>query len=325
MTREFHVKLTDCTLRDGGYVNGHSFTSDQVLHTLNGLLESGVDLIEVGYFRRDGKPAGLTGHCPDSLLESLPLKHRDRIAVMLKPASVAPIDVAALRDTAVSVVRIPVQSWNVTEGIALAEAAHENGLLVSLNIIRVSELSHEELQYLLRQVFSGRPDVVYLADSNGSLHPTRVEALVRYASQLSNVPIGFHAHDNLTFAVANSLSAIKGGASWVDSTIGGLGKGGGNAPTETMLPLLSHMMHREIRLDSVVHILDAFPGDLFPPRMRERLKSILYGLYDINMDQILSMESTSSSTLHEVDTLHQHLLAHYRRSGESLVPLAATA
>jgi 4-hydroxy 2-oxovalerate aldolase len=81
-------------------------------------------------------------------------------------------------------------------------------------------------------------DAVYLADSLGSMRPARVTELIRRFATHTPHPIGFHAHDNQGLALANSLAAIEAGASWIDATMAGMGRGAGNAKTEQLLGLL---------------------------------------------------------------------------------------
>lgn len=270
------LKVTDCTLRDGGYVNNHDFSKSQVTHTVSRLLAAGVDLVELGYFRRDTQALGLTAYCPPSLLESLPRTGASRLALMLRPDHVQPGHLAALRGYGISHVRIPARQDNLTASIALARAAREEGYVVCLNIIRASELSADQLTDIVRQVSLLIPDVLYFADSNGSMFPAQVEALIRFVNCRCDFPLGFHAHDNLNLAVANSIAAISGGACWIDSTLGGLGKGGGNAATEVMLTLVARLTGRKVSLASLLDIIAQHPGGLFPPRMRDRLQHNLW-------------------------------------------------
>jgi 4-hydroxy-2-oxovalerate aldolase len=79
-------------------------------------------------------------------------------------------------------------------------------------------------------------EVVYVTDSAGALLPdgaaARVAAL-RVALPES-VEVGFHGHQNLGLAVANSLAAQQAGAVWIDGCTFGMGAGAGNAPTELL-------------------------------------------------------------------------------------------
>ena len=64
-------------------------------------------------------------------------------------------------------------------------------------------------------------DWLYIADSNGSLFPERVTEIFRELSNEVRMSLGFHAHDSLHLAFANSLAAIRAGGSMLDSSLGG--------------------------------------------------------------------------------------------------------
>jgi 4-hydroxy 2-oxovalerate aldolase len=81
-------------------------------------------------------------------------------------------------------------------------------------------------------------EAVYIADSLGSLRPELACDLVsRFRAALS-VPIGFHAHDNQGLALHNSLRVVDAGATWLDATMSGMGRGAGNARMEQLLGVL---------------------------------------------------------------------------------------
>jgi 4-hydroxy 2-oxovalerate aldolase len=71
-----------------------------------------------------------------------------------------------------------------------------------------------------------------------------------------NVPIGFHGHNNLQLAVANSLTAIECGAQIIDVTVRGFGAGAGNTPLEVMLFL--HDENTKIDKNKVLEYCDHF-------------------------------------------------------------------
>jgi 4-hydroxy-2-oxovalerate aldolase len=81
-------------------------------------------------------------------------------------------------------------------------------------------------------------DCVYIADSAGTLLPEGVSERVSAAVEALKVPVGFHAHNNLTLATANSLAAIEAGATFIDGTCRGLGAGAGNTQIEVLTGVL---------------------------------------------------------------------------------------
>src|SRR6266496_3825830 len=79
---------------------------------------------------------------------------------------------------------------------------------------------------------------VTVVDSAGGMLPNQVSAYIEVLAAGLDARIGFHGHNNLLLANANSLAAVQAGASIIDATLLGMGRGGGNAQTETMLVIL---------------------------------------------------------------------------------------
>ncbi len=69
--------------------------------------------------------------------------------------------------------------------------------------------------------------------------PSEVEEKIGLLSRSLNIPVGFHSHNNLGLAIGNSLAALKNGATYIDSSLGGLGAGAGNTNTEMLVAVLN--------------------------------------------------------------------------------------
>jgi hypothetical protein len=75
-------------------------------------------------------------------------------------------------------------------------------------------------------------------DSAGAYFPEDVTAKIGLLAEKLEIPVGFHAHDNLGLSIANSLAAIDAGARIIDGTAKGFGAGAGNAPLELLAAIL---------------------------------------------------------------------------------------
>jgi len=82
---------------------------------------------------------------------------------------------------------------------------------------------------------------VILMDSAGSSVPEEVVERVKFLTENLNIKVGFHAHNNLGMALANSYSAIASGASIIDGTVRGFGAGAGNCQLEVLAGILYKM------------------------------------------------------------------------------------
>ncbi len=84
-------------------------------------------------------------------------------------------------------------------------------------------------------------DTVYVVDSAGYLLPDQVRERIRALKQSVGVNVGFHAHNNLSLAMANTLAAIEEGATRIDGSVRCLGAGAGNTQTEVLVAVLERM------------------------------------------------------------------------------------
>ena len=94
-------------------------------------------------------------------------------------------------------------------------------------------------------------DVIYLADSLGSLKPKNVFQIVNLFTKYWKGDLGIHAHNNMNLALSNSIEAHNNGTKWVDCTVTGMGRGPGNVKTEDLFKYF-------ITLESILVFSDNF-------------------------------------------------------------------
>jgi 4-hydroxy 2-oxovalerate aldolase len=78
-------------------------------------------------------------------------------------------------------------------------------------------------------------DVICIADSLGALDEKKTKLLLTRFKNFTNLPLGIHAHNNMNKAFSNTIVANKNGATWLDSTMQGMGRGPGNTKTEDVI------------------------------------------------------------------------------------------
>ncbi|WP_320064490.1 hypothetical protein [Micromonospora sp. RTGN7] len=284
MNSNSDLTLLDVTLRDGGYVNGHSWTTREAEAIVRTVGASGVPYVEVGYFREVHEPQRPSASCPPAYLAALAaVTDPPRLAVMVRPGEVPVARIAELTGHGVAMVRVLVSGGSVGKAAPYADAARTAGLAVAMNLTRVSERTDDEIVAAVRACADAGAQLVYLADSNGSLDPETVTEQVGAAVAASPVPIGFHPHDNLGLAFINAKAAMAAGATAVDASIAGIGKGGGNLRLEV---IVAHLIVRHgagLRLDPI-----AADQTTLAARLRMladgSTKAVLTGLLDLNLD-----------------------------------------
>jgi 4-hydroxy 2-oxovalerate aldolase len=238
-------RIMDVTLRDGSYAINFQFTAADTAIIGGALDQAGFDLIEVGH--GVGLHASEAGHGEAVERDEAYLKAaaesitRGKFGMFCIPgiARLEDIDMAA--GFGMGFIRVGTNVTQVRESEPFIARAKQRGMLVCSNFMKSYALSPQEFAQtaLLSQRYG--TDVLYVVDSAGGMLAGDVEAYIRAVQSVCALPIGFHGHDNMGLAISNSLRAVELGAAIVDSSLQGLGRSAGNAPTEMLVVALQKM------------------------------------------------------------------------------------
>lgn len=231
-------KILDCTLRDGGYYTNWDFDEPFVAKYLDTMKALAVDVVEVGYRSpRKTEYLGRYFYLDKDDLGTMRehLGSDQKLAVMLNAKDLEPgVTTTLLQDMAglIDVVRFACPPAEIKECLVFAAEVRALGIDCALNIMYLNEWidTPDVLQPLVTA--SDTITTVSLVDSYGACYPNDVKNAVASAVAMLPQEIGFHGHDNIRLAFANALAALEGGASILDSTVLGMGRGAGNLQTE---------------------------------------------------------------------------------------------
>jgi 4-hydroxy 2-oxovalerate aldolase len=297
MTPGESVLVVDVTLRDGGYVNGHSWTTERAERVVRACAAGGVPYVEVGYFRpnRHGVDGAElpSASCPSGYLERLreAAGPGTGLVVMAHAKDVSPGALAGLARSGVRLVRMPTAPRTAKELTPYAEAAHDAGMAFSVNLIRVSELAEEEILRTAEAAQGISADVFYLADSNGSMFPDDVARIAGRVRDTVEGALGFHSHDGISMGFANSLMAMQHGFRYIDASLCGMGKGGGNLALELLTAYLNSRGHRAFSLVPLADAAAELPTPWQGDGTLARCESIVSGMLDLNLEHLASIRS----------------------------------
>ncbi len=284
------LTLIDVTLRDGGYVNNHLWSCPDAVAIASACARAGVLYCEVGYFRprrhEEGGARQLAACCPPAYLRDL----RDAapgvtLVAMAHAHEVEPGEYRMLADNGVGMVRMPARLEVLPLLPRHVEAARAAGLRVTINLIRASEVTSGDAAAAARLARDCGAEAFYLADSNGSLFPEEVTALLAAAAGAAQIPLGFHAHDGLSLAFINSLTAMAAGCTYLDASLAGMGKGGGNLSLEL---IVGYLRSRGDSSLTMAPLVQAARTVLRPWKdgVAARCESMASGLLNLNIDGI---------------------------------------
>ena len=257
------VKILDCTIRDGGYINNWEFDTKLVREVYRALSKSGVEFVEIGFRGTekhfDRNKYGIWRFTPEEhIREAINNIVGAKIALMADYGKVEIDDFCDADNSVVDLVRIAVHKDNLKGAIALLEQIKEKGYEVSLNVMGYANYSENERKYLVGLLKKVVLDYVCIADSYGSLFPDQIRPLFEPLLDIPDIKVGFHPHNSLQMAFANSLEAIRCGVYIIDSTIYGMGRAAGNLPTEIIISFLEKHGSERYNSIPVLNVIDRY-------------------------------------------------------------------
>jgi 4-hydroxy 2-oxovalerate aldolase len=235
------MHILECTIRDGGYAIDFQWARDEVEHIVRGLADAGFEYIEVGHGMGLGASRTATpARCSDEETAAVAVaaKGRARVGAFFIPGVGCADDLRRFRDAGADFVRIGTDVSRSETAWAFIELAASLDFEVFYNFMKSYAAQPFDLLQRALPIVERGASTVTVVDSAGGMLPNQVSAYVEVLAAGLDARIGFHGHNNLLLANANSLAAIQAGASIIDATLLGMGRGGGNAQTETMLVIL---------------------------------------------------------------------------------------
>lgn len=259
----------DCTLRDGGYYNNWDFTEEQLAAYLPAMAAVAVDVVELGFRSFDNK--GYKGPCAyttDRFLRGLAIPKDLAVGVMvnaaelvnhaLGPGAAIKLLFSQRNESPVELVRIACHIHEVVPILPACAWLAAAGYRVGLNLMQIADRTDEDIESVAVQVEGSSVEVLYFADSLGSLDPNGTARVIRALRRCWSGPLGIHTHDNMGRAMANTLRAMEDGVTWVDSTVTGMGRGPGNAQTEYLAIELERLGQRKVNLTPLLTLISMY-------------------------------------------------------------------
>ncbi|MEK9200263.1 4-hydroxy-2-oxovalerate aldolase [Ureibacillus sp. 179-F W5.1 NHS] len=242
---EKEIIITEVALRDGSHAIGHQYTVDQVATIAKALNEAKVPYIEVTHGDGLGGSSlqyGFSKTDEMKLIEAaVSVVDFSKLAVLLLPGIGTIENLKEASKIGVKMARI---ATHVTEA-DISKQHIETAKNLGMETVGFLMMSHmapvEKLVEQAKLMESYGADTVYIVDSAGALLPNEVRERVKALKNELAINIGFHAHNNLSLAMGNTLAAIEEGATRIDGSIRCLGAGAGNTQTEVLIAVLERM------------------------------------------------------------------------------------
>lgn len=262
------VQILDATLRDGGCVNDFNFGSQYMHRILDGLNQSGVEYIELGYIdAKNGSSDGeRTKWSSEKAIEQHLLTNKlpgRRYMAMIDYGKYDPDLLAPRTETSIDGIRLAFHKTDRHEAIAWGRKIIDKGYLLFLQPMQCPSYSDVELIEFVHEVNEKLPDLTayYVVDSFGEMRSVDVNRFVSLVDHnlAPQIALGFHAHNNLQLAYSNSMALLTFPTDRnlvIDATINGMGKGAGNTPHELLAEHMNLYNGKQYDIHPLLEVID---------------------------------------------------------------------
>lgn len=281
------LSVYDSTLRDGNHAVAHSLNKEQIATYAKLAEQSGIDILEVGHgngLAGSSYQVGLSALSDKEMFEAAKSNlNNTKLSSLVLPGFVSiKENLQEAFELGVDVFRIALHCTEATLAVSYIDAIKLQGKKAYLALMMSHMINKEELleQALIGQKYGA--DAIFIFDSAGYMTPQEVKGKVAFLSENLDIPVAFHAHNNLNLAVANTLASIEAGASFIDGCAKGFGAGAGNAQLEILCALLQREGYSfGADVNKVLALADYVGSDLVKELPHSGTTSILSGTYGV--------------------------------------------
>lgn len=249
------VTINDTTLRDGEQTAGVAFSADEKISIAKALSRAGVPEMEIGI--------PIMGNTEIELIQAISALHLP--SKLMVWGRMCESDMKAIAGCNVDIVNlsIPVsdmqiehklgrdRDWVLAQIREYVPRALELGLEVCVGS---EDASRADTDFLLRVAETAQnagANRLRFADTLGLLDPFSTYSRINILRRAVDLDLEMHAHNDLGLATANTLAAIRAGATHVNTTVNGLGERAGNAPLEEVVMALRHLYGIETAVNTM--------------------------------------------------------------------------
>ena len=240
------IRISDPTLRDGNHAVGHQLSAENIASYCKAADAAGIAIVEVGHGNGLGASSLQLGEAKTSdhlaLTTARANLNQSKLGIHVIPGfATIERDLKHALSIGVDVVRVAshCSEADICErhiSFSRSEGAEVWGCLMMSHMISPTML----LEQARKMESYGAEGVVFM-DSSGHFMPEDVRIRVDTLVNGLGIAVGFHGHNNLGLAIANSVSAADAGATLLDACARGFGAGAGNTQLEVLAAVLDRL------------------------------------------------------------------------------------
>lgn len=259
------VRLLDCTLRDGGYMNNWKFGEKNIRYIIDHCSKAGIDIIECG-FLSDVKYVKGYSIFPDTKTtnEFIPDKKDNRLYVAMiaiGEKEIHPDKLSFAKESKIKGIRLTFHPEETKKAFNWAKLLMKKGYKVFMQPVGSANYDDETLLRLIGKINQLRPYAFYLVDTLGTMYQKDISRILYLVDNnlAPDIHLGFHSHNNLQMSFANAQELIHFSTKRkmiIDCCIYGMGRGAGNLCTELLADYLNQTGMKQYQVIPILECID---------------------------------------------------------------------
>ena len=308
-----NIKLLDCTLRDGGYINDWEFGHGVITGMYKRLDEAGADYIEVGFLddRREfdiNRTIMPNTEAINKIYGSIEKKHAIPVAMIdygtCSLDSIGPAD-----STFIDGIRVIFKKEKIEQALPFCKAIKEKGYKLFIQAISITAYSDMDMLQYVQKINEIKPYAFSIVDTYGLLDN---KSMTRYFRLIDNnldpdIKMGYHDHNNFQLAFSNTCKflAMDTDRELVgDSSVYGMGKSAGNCASELLALHLNQYYHKNYNLSEILECVDTYMMPIYQKHYwgykYDFYLAAMQGVHPTYVKDLLDKKTLSVSSINDI-------------------------
>lgn len=253
---ESEIKILDCTLRDGGYINDWTFGKENIRSIIDNLALAGIDYIECGFLKECKiNPDKTFFKSPNDISNT-----GQNYTFMVNYGEYDISNFGECKNPNIKI-RVAFKKHNKDEALKYIDTLVKSGWSVFANPMSTNTYSKEELEDLINKINKIKPYGLSIVDTLGNMYEKDVKEIFDFIDKYlaKRIAIGFHSHNSMQLSFSNTKALLRKGINRevvIDSCVYGMGRGAGNLCTELITKYLNDNYARDYKISPILKIIE---------------------------------------------------------------------
>lgn|SRR5574344_227349 len=299
-------QISDCTIRDGGYLTNKQFPPEFVNGVIDGLVRAGIDYIETGFLQTKTNGEPIVYHDSKEVRQYIPaVKGNTEFVGFCDNSRYSNELLDSCDHKSFESLRISFAKHERQEALQFCSAAINKGYHVFVQPMDAPGYTMEERAELIAEANKIKPYAFAIVDTFGTMHLHDLRAIFKQVDALldKDIKIGLHSHNNLHLSCALVEEILLMAEETdrdvaVDGALFGMGRGAGNACTEAIANLLNKRYGRRYNIPVLLETIEKY---IVPLKQTIRwgydMPMFVCGMEGSHVDNIYYMENHTDCSL----------------------------